>query len=380
MSNIIYLDNAATTKVDPQVFEEMKPYLSEYYGNSHSKYYDLANISKSAIEKAKKQIASFVNCDEDEIFFNSGATEGNNHVLKGTYLKYFNKQKNIHFITTNIEHSSIIETMNHLESLGVEVTYLKVKSNGQINLKDLEEAIQPNTKLISIGYVNSEIGVVQDLKNISEICQRFDIKFHSDFTQAIGKLKVDLDDLRALNYITFSGHKFYGPKGIGILVARKDKDGIRTKLPIYIHGGNQDEALRAGTMPIHLIVGVGKACELMQNNLFEHLKHLKELDSYLLRKLEPYCPEIIKFNNNFNHRVYGIINIQFKGYNNQILLKSAKSVFAASTGSACSTLKPSHVLKSIGLKVSQIRESVRISLGKNNSTSDIDTFIEALFD
>lgn len=373
---MIYFDNASTTKVDDRVLKKMLPYYTEYYGNANSKYYDIAEYSKQAIATAKLEIANMLGVVSEEIYFNSGATEGNNHVLKA-FVEMYSKRDSVHIITTSIEHSSILDTCKYLEEKGVEITYLDVNKYGQINLEDLSKSIKDNTILCSIGYVNSEIGCIQNMKAIGELCKKNRVYLHSDITQAIGKLSLDLKNIPNLRFATFSAHKIYGPTGIGALVTLMDEDGTKIKLPPLIHGGSQEKNLRSGTSATALIVGFGEACRILKNELNSMLEHYKMIDSYFTNILRDYPDEII-INNSFPNRVSGLINLQFVDVNAQLLLKNAKDIFAASTGSACSISKPSYVLKAIGLDETAVSQSIRLSLGKYNSLDDIDEFVSKI--
>jgi cysteine desulfurase len=373
---MIYFDNAATTKIDSDVLNSMLPYLTSQYGNPNGKYYPLAIEAKKATELAREQVAQFLKCSKDEVVFNSGASEGNNHVIKTFFLDHIYKPQ--HYITTKIEHSSVLETFKYIESLGANVTYLDVDSCGKIDIQELEKSITPNTVLCSIGYVNSEIGTIQDMKSISEVCTRNNLKLHSDITQAIGKIRFDLSEEFSPDFLTFSAHKLYGPKGAGCLIVRKDPDGIPTKISPLIHGGSQESGKRSGTTPTALIVGLGKACEIMNQNFEKISMHLSQLDEYFIKLVKQYGNDVIYINNDFKDRVPGIINVQFKGINNQILLKKISQQFAASTGSACSNSKPSYVLQAIGKTEKETQESIRFSLGKYNNKNEVHALFTSL--
>lgn len=374
----MYFDNAATTKVDIEVFNHMKKFFVKEYGNPDAKYYPLALNAKQAVKQARIQISSLLGCKLDEVVFNSGASEGNNHVIQSVFKMY--KETKPHFITTKIEHSSVLEVFKYLEEIEkCEVTYLKVDGEGLINLESLENSIKTNTVLCSIGYVNSEIATIQDILAISEICKNHNVLMHSDFTQAIGKLRVNLSDYPGIKFITFSSHKIHGPKGIGALIIRKDLDGIKFNLPPLVYGGSQEGGLRAGTSPVGLMVGFGKACEILNRDLDDINLHLTLLDSHFTQKVTDLMNKEMILNNDFKHRTPGIINVRFIGYNSQILLKNAANIFSASTGSACSNTKPSYVLKSIGRNDTEIRESIRFSFSKYNTVEEIDRLFIELF-
>lgn len=371
---MIYFDNAATTKIDPRVLEKMLPYFNDFYGNPDGKYYDLAIESKKAINKARNTIASFFSVDQDEVFFNSGASEGNNTVLKGV----INKNPNTTIISTKMEHSSIRQTLFYLQDKDKSIEFVKNDAKGRIDLDHLEKLLKKNSPaLVSISYVNSEIGTIQDIVEIDDLCEKFDALLHLDATQAINKVRIKFSEIKSLKFLTFSAHKIHGPKGIGVLIKTKDKDGIHYKLPPLIHGGSQENGVRAGTSPVPLIVGVGYAIDILDRELEINISTIKKLTENLIEGLEKF-PEQISINNIDFPRVPGIVNIRIIGQNNQILLKKASDFFAASTGSACSNTKPSYVLKAIGFTDKEIVESIRLSLSHFNSIQEINDFIKLL--
>ena len=356
---MIYLDNASTTKIRKEVVDEMMPYLTDIYGNPTAKYYKQAVNAKNAIDLARHKVASLLNCREDEVIFTSGSTEGNNMIIKGVADYYVNKGK--HIITTTIEHASIIETCKFLESKGYKITYLSVNDKGLINIDELRSAINKDTILVSVMWVNNEIGSINDIKKISEICQDRKVLFHTDATQAIGKINVDLAQYSNVNFLTLSGHKIYGPKGIGATIIKKDTQGLDLHITPLIHGGGQEFNYRSGTLAVHNIVGLGKACELIESELSFIKTSIKTKHLILQKALEEYFNNYIEIINDFEEKVYGIISARFIGINNQILLKKISALIAASTGSTCSINKPSHVLRAIGKDDSEIRQIIRFS-------------------
>lgn len=367
---MIYFDNAATTQIDDIVINEMCRVLSEIYGNPSGKYYEQAEKARLLVEESRNIVAEFLNVNSDEIIFNSGASEGNNHVLKGVALS----NKNAHIITTKVEHNSTLNACKDLEELGTKITFLDVNEYGVIDLEDLENSINSETKLISIIWANNEIGSLNNIEKISEICKKHDIFLHVDATQAIGKIKIDLKKIN-VDFLTFSAHKIYGPKGVGILFMKRDSYGLFPEIKPLISGSQEDDQ-RGGTLSIHNIAGVGKAVEIIKNSLNHNIEHLNELEKYLVDNLRALN---ISFNGYDQHnKVPGIVNIQLPGINNEIFLRENGKKFALSTGSACSLNKPSHVLEEIGLNKFQVRNSLRISLGKNNKKEEIDEFIELL--
>lgn len=357
---MLYLDNSATTKILPEVLEAMMPYLSEYYGNPNSKYYSQALETKKAVDLARHQIAVLLNCSDDEILFTSGSTESNNFVLKG----YVDANENLgkHIIISSVEHASILNTAKFLESKGIEVTYLPVDKNGFINANDLIKSIKRETILVSIMWSNNELGSINDIKKISEICHKHNILFHTDATQVIGKIPIDLSDYINIDFLSFSAHKFYGPKGVGGVFIRKDKNGFYPKLTPLLHGGEQEYDLRAGTLAVHQIVGMGKAAEIACRDMESNIKKLYEYENEFICRMKKVFGNKIIINNNFDNKIPGLISLRILGYNNQLFLKNASSLIAASTGSACSNAKPSYVLKACGYKDEEIRETIRFSL------------------
>lgn len=367
---MIYFDNAATTKIDDLVIKEMCEVLHDVYGNPSGKYYEQAEKAKLIVEKTRVIVGNFLNTNPDEVIFNSGASEGNNHILKGITLSH----NNSHIITTKIEHNSSLAACKDLEDLGVKVTYLNVNNYGVIDLETLKNSIKSETKLISIIWANNEIGSLNNIEKISEICKEHNVPLHVDATQAIGKIKIDLKRIN-IDFLTFSAHKIYGPKGIGVLVMKRDAYGLFPEIKPLISGSQEDDQ-RGGTLSVHNIAGLGKAVEILQNSLENNIKHLNELEKYLVNKL-------LNLDISFNgydpyNKVPGIINIQLPGINNEIFLKENGKNFALSTGSACSLNKPSHVLAEIGLNKFEIRNSLRISFGKNNQKEEIDQFVNLL--
>lgn len=353
----LYLDNAATTHISPDVIEEMKKSLDNF-GNTEAKYYCYSEDAKEDVIDARKRIARCINCDEGEIVFTSGATEANNLIIKGLAMANPQKKK---IIISSIEHSSIYETCKFLEKKGYQLVEIPVDNSGLIDLAILEKEVDNNTLIVSIMWVNNEIGSVQRIKEIDKICANRGVIFHSDATQAFGKVNIDLSTYKALKSITFSAHKIYGPKGIGALIIRKT-DGIRMNLVPLFHGGEQENGYRAGTLSNELIVGFGKACEIMISEFESYNNKMMKLEKMLIELLSEKFGEKLIINNSFEERVPGIVSIQIQGINNMILLKQISPVIAASTGSACSVSKPSRVLKAIGMSDYEINQTIRLSL------------------
>jgi len=371
---LLYLDNSATTPILPEVKEVMLPYLYEEYGNPSSKYYSLAINAKQAVVNARKNVAKLLGCDETEIIFTSGSTESNNMVLKGVAETYCGKGK--HIITSKVEHPSVIETCKYLESRGFRITFMDVDRFGRISLEQLEKNISNETILVSLLWGNNELGSLNDIEAVSKICFDKNVYFHTDATQVVGKINIDLSALPGITFLSCSAHKFHGPKGIGVAFIRKDEYGIHTKITPLLHGGGQEYDLRSGTLPVHNIVGMGKAAEITFENLNSNIKKLTELEDYLTNLLVTKFSKQIIFNSDKDNKIPGILNVQFIGINNEVLLKSISPLIAASTGSACSSSKPSHVLSAIGLSIEEIRSSVRFSMSHLINKEDLDIFKE----
>lgn len=358
---MLYLDNSATTSIIPEVLESMLPYLKEEYGNPSSKYYSLADNANKAVNIARKQAADLLGCDQGEVIFTSGATESNNMILKGIIDCY--GDKNSHIVTTKVEHSSILETCKYLENKGCTVTYINVDQFGRIDSNDLINIILKNKPLlVSIIWGNNEIGSLNDIENISKICKENNIFFHTDATQVVGKIKLNLNNLSGINFLSCSAHKLHGPKGIGAVVIRKNKLGLKTKITPLLHGGEQENGYRSGTLAVHNIVGFGKAAEIAFNNIEKNTSKLKILEEILINILKKEFKDEIIFNNDWNNKIPGILSIQFKGIFNELFIKKFADKIAVSTGSACSSTKPSHVLQAIGKDINDIRSTIRISL------------------
>jgi cysteine desulfurase len=369
---MLYLDNSATTQIHPEVKEAMLPYLMEEFGNPSSKYYSVAENAKQAVKEARESLASLLSCDDKEIIFTSGSTESNNMIIKGV-ADYYSDKGN-HIITTKVEHASVLETCKYLESKGFEVTYLDVDQYGRIDIEDLKQNIKEDTILVSIIWGNNELGSLNDMDLISKICEESNVFLHTDATQVIGKVNVNLSDYPGITFLSCSAHKFHGPKGIGAAFIRKDKYGILTKITPLLHGGSQENGIRSGTLAVHNIVGMGKAAEIAKKNLESNITKLIELEDELSNILINKFKEQISFNNDNKNKIPGLLSVQFKGINNEILLKNLAPYVAASTGSACSSSKPSHVLEAIGLSLDEIRSTVRFSLSNFVEKKDLEIF------
>jgi cysteine desulfurase len=367
----IYLDNFATTITAPEVLDAMLPCFTEFYGNPSSKAHEFGWKAEAIVEKSRKQIANLINCEPRDIIFTSGATESVNLAIKG--VAQANQAKGNRIITTKIEHEAVLETCNYLEKIGYEILYLSPDRNGLINPFDLLDLINEKTILVSVMFVNNEIGTIQKIKEISSICKQKKVLFHTDATQAVGKIPIDLTKLN-IDLMSFSSHKIYGPKGAGALF--KSGKLPRVRVTPQITGGAQEKGLRAGTLNVPAIAGFGKACELAQKNLLSDIKKIKFLRDKLYNSLRSACDGII-LNGDLNERVAGNLNICIEGVDANQLMMSVKEI-AVSAGSACSSesAKPSHVLQAIGLDKKLLNSAIRFGIGRYNSEQEIDYVIQ----
>lgn len=369
--SIKYFDNAATTKLSNEVLNEMKSYLTENYFNPSSIYLGGKKV-KEAINIARHRIANAINADDDEIYFTSGGTESDNLAIKG--IAYANRRYGNHIITTKIEHPAVLNTCKYLESIGYRITYLNVMRNGIIDINHLRNSIRRDTILISIMTANNEIGSIQPLKEIGEIAKRNNIYFHTDSVQAIGNMKIDVKNLQ-IDSLSMSGHKFYGPKGIGVLYVKNGINFIR-----QIDGGHQERDKRSGTENVAGIVGIGKAIEIATENLDSNIRKLMMLREYYFKKIEENFNNYI-INGDRKIRLPGNTNISFRGMNgNYIVDKLSENGIYTSSMSACSSgyFNPSHVLLSIGLNKEDAMSSLRVTFGKDNTFEEIDELIDNL--
>ncbi|MEH7158966.1 cysteine desulfurase family protein [Neobacillus drentensis] len=369
---MLYLDNSATTQVHPEVKDVMLPYLMEQFGNPSSKYYSYAENAKNAVKDARKSLASLLGCTDSEIIFTSGSTESNNMIIKGVADYYFSHGN--HIITSKVEHPSVLETCKYLETKGFEISYLDVDQFGRIDTEALINEIRETTILVSLIWGNNELGSFNNMEAISAICLKKNVFLHTDATQVISKVEIDLSNYPGLTFLSFSGHKFHGPKGIGGAFIRKDRYDLLTKITPLLHGGGQEQGIRSGTLPVHNIVGIGKAAEIADNHISNNINKLIELENYLTDLLKEKFKGHIIFNNDNQKKIPGIISVQFKGVNNEMLVKKLSPIIAASTGSACSSSKPSHVLAAIGLSIDQVRSTIRFSMSSFLRKEDLDVF------
>lgn len=371
MKKIIYMDNAATTKTAPEVVEAMLPYFTEYYGNPSS-VYELAGISKKAVNEAREKIAAVIGAKANEIYFTAGGSEADNWAIKETYEAY--KNKGNHIITTKVEHHAVLHTCQWLEQQGAKVTYLDVDENGIIRLEDLEKAITPETILISIMTANNEIGSVMPVKEIGMIAKEHGILFHTDAVQAFGQLPLDVDECN-IDMLSSSAHKINGPKGIGFLYIRKG-----LKLRSLIHGGAQERKRRAGTENVPGIVGYGAAAEKAAKTMAERTEKERQVRDYMIEKIEkeiPYC----RLNGHRTLRLPNNVNFSFQFIEGEsLLIMLDMEGICASSGSACTSgsLDPSHVLLAIGLPHEIAHGSLRLTIGEETTTEDVDYVVEKI--
>ncbi len=368
----VYLDNNATTRVDPRVFEAMTPYFLEDFGNAASRNHPFGWKAEEAVDYAREQIAVLIGANEKEIIFTSGATESNNLALKGVFEMYAEKGK--HIITVVTEHKAILDTCKHLEKVGAEITYLSPTEDGMITLAQVEEAIRPDTILVSIMFANNEIGTVQPIREIGALCKSKGVLFHTDATQAVGKVPVDViaDNI---DLLSMSAHKMYGPKGIGALYVRRKNP--RVKVTAQMDGGGHERGMRSGTLNVPGIVGLGKACEIARLEMAEDAartsKFRDKLETELLKLEESYV------NGNREHRLPNTTNISFKYVEGEGLMMAIKDI-AVSSGSACTSasLEPSYVLKSLGLDDELAHSSLRFGLSRFTTEEEIDYAIKTV--
>ena len=360
----VYLDYAATTPVDKRVAEKMIPYLTETFGNPASNSHAFGWTAEEAVEKARANIAALINADPKEIVFTSGATESDNLAIKGA--ANFYKTKGKHLITVKTEHKAVLDTMRELERQGFEVTYLGVQENGLIDLEELKAAIRDDTILISVMWVNNEIGVVQDIPAIGEICRERKIIFHVDAAQACGKVPVDVEATK-IDLLSMSGHKVYGPKGIGALYVRRKP---RVRLEAQMHGGGHERGFRSGTLPTHQIVGMGEAFRIAKEELEQDMAHYRKLRDIFLKGIEGI--EEVYINGDLEHRAPNNLNVSFNFVEGESLIMAVKEL-AVSSGSACTSasLEPSYVLRALGRNDELAHSSLRITFGRMTTEEEV---------
>lgn len=369
----IYLDNNSTTPMDPRVLEAMTPYFLEHYGNAASRNHPFGWEAEEAVDYAREQVAKLIGADPKEIIFTSGATEGDNLAIKGVFEMYASKGN--HIITATTEHKAVLDTCKHLEKTGGEVTYLEVKADGLIDLKELEAAIRPTTILIAIMYANNEIGTIQPMREISAIAKKNGVLLFTDAVQAVGKIPVDVNK-DGIDLMAFTAHKMYGPKGIGALYVRRKNP--RVKVTAQMDGGGHERGMRSGTLNVPGIVGFGKACELCRLEMESDTKRISilrdKLQTELMKLEEAYV------NGSIEHRLPHVTNISFKHVEGEGLLMGFNKNIALSSGSACTSasLEPSYVLKALGLGDDLAHSSLRFGLGRFTNEEQIDYTIKAI--
>ncbi len=375
MESWIYLDNAATTPIDPRVLEAMMPYLTDRFGNAASHSHAFGWEAEEAVEGARKQISRLINVNAREIFFTSGATESNNMAIKGVAAAY--RAKGNHIITTAIEHKAVLDVCQVLEKQGIETTYLPVDRKGLLDPEAVRAAIRESTILVSVIHANNEIGVIQDVAAIGNICKDRGVIFHTDAVQAIGKIPFDAQAISA-DLVSLSGHKIYGPKGVGALFVRRKNP--RVALAPLIDGGGHEAGLRSGTLNVPGIVGLGRACELSRLEMPEEAPRLAAMRDRLRESILARLEEV-SVNGDIERRLPGNLNLSFSYVEGEALMMSLKGI-AVSSGSACTSasLEPSHVLKALGVSEELAHASIRFSLGRFNTATEIervaDTVVE----
>lgn len=395
---MIYLDNSATTPVDPEVLEAMLPYLKEEYGNPSSRHYTLAVNAEKAVEKARAQVAALINADPREIIFTSGASESNNTVIKGVsdYLKFYEDKGN-HIITSTVEHKSVLQTCKFLNGdvfwnnpdktiaskflkkkkttkkidRGFDVTFLPVNEYGQVSEENFKDSITVNTILASFIWGNNEIGSLNDIESLSNIAKENNILLHSDATQVLGKINIDVKKV-PVDFLSFSAHKIYGPKGVGATFIRQSNLNDY-KMTSLIHGGQQESGYRAGTHAVHNIVGFGKACEIAKRDMDNYISKILEFEEETKKVLKEKYPGI-EFLGDPKNKIPGVIGMLIPNILNEMLIKDLADSVAISSGSACGIGEPSYVITEIG-KADCTNNFIRISLNKDNSISNIQKLI-----
>ncbi|WP_218081904.1 IscS subfamily cysteine desulfurase [Anthocerotibacter panamensis] len=368
----IYLDNNATTPVDPRVMEIMVPYFTEKFGNAASRNHSYGWEAEEAVEHAREQVAQAINANSKEIIFTSGATESNNLVLKGVAEMYQDKGK--HVITTVTEHKCILDSAKYLEQKGYEVTYLPVQPNGLIDLEELKRTIREDTILVSVMMANNEIGVLQPVAEIGQLCHERGVLFHTDAAQAAGKVPIDVI-AQNIDLLSISAHKFYGPKGIGALYVRRKNP--RVRLSPQMHGGGHERGMRSGTLYVPLIVGMGAALELAVNHQQEEAQRLRTLRNRLKDQLQARLPEVY-VNGDEEQRLPNNLNLSFAFVEGESLLMGLNDTVALSSGSACTSasLEPSYVLKALGVGDELAHSSLRFGLGRFTTEADVDRVVD----
>ncbi len=371
----IYMDNHATTPMDPRVLEAMLPYFGKVFGNAASRNHQFGWEAEQAVDKAREQIAKLIGCAAKEIIFTSGATESNNLAIKGIAEMY--KEKGNHIITQVTEHKAVLDTCKKLERMGYEVTYLPVETDGLVSMEKLKAALTPKTILVTIMFANNEIGVVQPVEEIGKLCHEKGVLFHTDAVQAVGKIPVDVQKMN-IDVLSLTAHKIYGPKGVGALYVRRRNP--RVQITEQINGGGHERGMRSGTLNVPGIVGLGAACEIAFNEMAAEAKRQGELRDYLKNKFENAL-DYVTVNGNMDHHLPGNLNMSFVHVEGESLLMGINDI-AVSSGSACTsaTLEPSYVLKALGLGDDVAHSSIRFGLGRFNNKAEVDYVSDKIID
>ncbi|MCE2991629.1 MAG: IscS subfamily cysteine desulfurase [Candidatus Jidaibacter sp.] len=367
----VYMDYQATTPLDPRVLEAMLPYFNHKFGNPHSRSHKFGWDAENAVEEARKHVAELINADPREIIFTSGATESNNLAIRG--VAEFYKDKRNHIITVATEHKCVLDTARHLSQEGFEVTYLPVKENGLVDLEVLKSAIKDSTVLVSVMAVNNEIGVIQPIKEIGKICRERGVFFHTDAAQAFGKISLDVRDMN-VDLMSISGHKIYGPMGIGALYVGRSP---RVRLNAIVHGGGQERGMRSGTVPMPLVVGLGEAARIAKLEMKEEHDRIKRLFDYFTSSLLK-LPQVF-LNGDIHARYPGNINLSFSCIEGESMIGAIKNI-AVSSGSACTSesLEPSYVLRALGVDEELAHTSIRFGIGRFTTKEELDFAIDCV--
>ncbi|WP_445665122.1 cysteine desulfurase family protein [Fodinibius sp. AD559] len=373
MSDRIYLDHNATTPVDERVLEKILPYFTDIYGNAASNDHDYGYEAKKGVDKAREKIARVIGAKPEEIIFTSGATESDNIALRGIAEKYADQGD--HIITCKTEHKAVLDVCKKLEKMGKKITYLPVDQYGMVDPNDVEEAITPDTILISIMFANNEIGTIHPIKKIGKIAEENEVFFHTDAAQAVGHLPIDVEEMK-INLMSMSGHKIYGPKGIGALYRKKSNP--RVEIEPLIFGGGHERGIRSGTLNVPAIIGFGEAVKLGKKEMDKENKKYKQWSEYFLSKLRNQIGEV-HLNGHPKNRLPNNLNISIPGVESRALIVKLKEI-AVATGSACTSAKvePSHVIKALGFGEQRAHNAIRISFGRGNTKEEIDQALDHL--
>ncbi len=369
----IYLDNQATTPLDPKVFSAMEPWFTEKFGNASSRNHTYGWEAEEAVEIARESVAATIGALPKEIIFTSGATEANNIALQGAAKSYQDQGR--HIITVKTEHKAVMDVCQHLSKDGFDITYLPVDKDGILDLNKFEAAIRDDTILASVMHVNNEIGVIQPIKELGAICKNRGIIFHVDAAQSMGKLPINVDDM-GIDLLSISAHKLYGPKGVGALYVRRKNP--RVQLQPIMFGGGHERGIRSGTLPVPNIVGLGKACDIAADVMIDENLRISQLRDSLLRGIRAENPNA-SINGSIEHRVAGNLNMSFPGANNEAIIAAVPDI-AISSGSACttSTMEPSHVLLALGMSKNEVYSSLRFGIGRFNTEGEIQIAVKSI--